>query len=71
MTTSYRDPYTKVPALSDDEKFAHAALIVSSRVTDLAVADVVEHLLTTAHDMGVDTVELARMIVEASEARVA
>lgn len=69
MTTSYRDPSTILRPLSDDALFAHAALVVSSRVEDLSVADAVEYLYSTAHGMGVNSGELARLIVEASETR--
>ena len=55
--------------MSDDVLFAHAALVVSNRVKGFTVADAVEYLYATAHDTRVNSGELARMIVQASETR--
>jgi hypothetical protein len=55
--------------LSDDAFFAHAALVIQDRREYLSVTDVVEYLYGVADDIGVDGVELARVIVKFSDGR--
>lgn len=54
---------------TDDELFAHAALVLVVRPQWATVEEAVGYLHSVAADIGVDAGELARIIVDASERR--
>lgn len=55
----------------DDAYVAHAALVVTSRHRHQSVGRAVDYLYEIADAIGVDCVELADLIVKASERRAA
>jgi len=58
-----------VDAQSDDANVAHAALVVTSRRHYQAVSGAADYLYRVADAIGVDCVDLADLIVKASERR--
>jgi hypothetical protein len=58
-----------VDALSDEANVAHAALVVTSRRHYQSVSGAADYLYRVADAIGVDGVDLADLVIKASERR--
>ena len=64
-------PWAPLETRAGEVLFAHAVLVVKGRQGLPTVNAAVEYLYLVADDLGVDSVDLAQLIVEASERRAA